>query len=140
MFKNIFVTRPFALHASERRGRILHGRAYKEARHQIDAGASLEPPLLMFSILRRLVAEALLLAIIIGSGIMGDRLSTGNRAIALLGNTLAIGAGLYVLITMFGLVSGAHFNPAVTLAFYLQREISWPLLALTYLDVQGRVA
>ncbi|WP_206741047.1 aquaporin [Hyphomonas pacifica] len=94
----------------------------------------------MFSILRRLVAEALLLAIIIGSGIMGDRLSTGNRAIALLGNTLAIGAGLYVLITMFGLVSGAHFNPAVTLAFYLQREISWPLLALTYLDVQGRVA
>lgn len=76
--------------------------------------------------LRRLVAEflgtALLLAVVIGSGIMGERLAGGNIAIALLGNTLATGAGLIVLIHMFGPVSGAHFNPAVTLAFLLRRE------------------
>ncbi len=77
---------------------------------------------------RKIVAEALgtalLLAIVIGSGIMGERLADGNVAIALLGNTLATGAGLVVLITVFGPVSGAHFNPAVTLAFLLRREIS----------------
>lgn len=75
---------------------------------------------------RRLVAEglgtALLLAVVIGSGIMGDRLSGGNVAIALLANTIATGAGLIVLIQMFGSISGAHFNPAVTLAFLLRRE------------------
>jgi glycerol uptake facilitator-like aquaporin len=91
--------------------------------------ASLEPPLHPFSTPRRLLAEglgtALLLAIVIGSGIMGDRLAGGNVAIALLGNTLATGAGLVVLITLFGPLSGAHFNPAVTLAFALRREISW---------------
>ncbi len=68
-----------------------------------------------FSLSRRLAAEALgtalLLAVVIGSGIMGERLSGGNVAIALLGNTLATGAGLVVLITVFGPVSGAHFNP-----------------------------
>ena len=93
--------------------------------------ASLEPPLLAFSFGRRLVAEglgtALLLAVVIGSGVMGERLAGGNVAIALLGNTLATGAGLVVLITMFGPVSGAHFNPAVTLAFALRREICWRL-------------
>ncbi len=82
----------------------------------------------MFNSARRLVAEALgsalLLAIVIGSGIMGDRLSGGNVAIALLGNTLATGAGLIVLITVFGPISGAHFNPAVTLVMALLREIS----------------
>ena len=95
------------------------------------ADASLEPPLGAFSIPRRLIAEALgtalLLAIVIGSGVMGERLAGGNVAMALLGNTLATGTGLVVLITMFGPVSGAHFNPAVTLVFALRREISWAL-------------
>lgn len=90
--------------------------------------SSLEPPLQPFDLPRRLVAEALgtalLLAIIIGSGIMGERLAGGNVAVALLGNTLATGAGLVVLITMFGPLSGAHFNPAVTLVFAARRELS----------------
>jgi len=91
--------------------------------------ASLEPPLHPFSYLRRVFAEALgtalLLAIVIGSGIMGERLAGGSTAIALLGNTLATGAGLVVLITIFGPLSGAHFNPAVTLVFAARREIGW---------------
>lgn len=70
---------------------------------------------------RILVAEfagtMLLLATVIGSGIMAERLAGGNIAVALLGNTIPTGAILYVLITIFGPVSGAHFNPAVTLAF-----------------------
>ena len=77
--------------------------------------------------MRRVAAEgvgtAFLLAIVIGSGIMGERLADGNAAIALLGNTIATGAGLAVLIQIFGPVSGAHFNPAVTLAFLLRGEI-----------------
>jgi glycerol uptake facilitator-like aquaporin len=81
---------------------------------------------LFVTLSRRLVAEglgtALLLAVVVGSGIMGQRLSGGNDAIALLGNTIATGAGLVVLIHMFGPVSGAHFNPAVTLAVLLRRE------------------
>jgi glycerol uptake facilitator-like aquaporin len=89
---------------------------------------------------RRLVAEmlgtALLLAIVIGSGVMGERLAGGNTALALLGNTLATGAGLVVLITIFGPVSGAHFNPAVTLVFACRREISGRL-ALRYVLAQG---
>ena len=97
------------------------------------ADASLEPPLHAFSTSRRLIGEALgsalLLAIVIGSGVMGERLAGGNVAIALLGNTLATGAGLVVLITVFGPLSGAHFNPAVTLVFALRREISWRLAA-----------
>jgi glycerol uptake facilitator-like aquaporin len=76
---------------------------------------------------RRLVSEALgtalLLAIVIGSGIMGQRLAGGNTAIALLGNTLATGTGLIVLITILGPLSGAHFNPAVSLVFALRREL-----------------
>ena len=102
-------------------------------------GASLEPPLHAFTVTRRVVAEmlgaALLLAIVIGSGIMGERLSGGNVAVALLGNTLATGAGLVVLITVFGPISGAHFNPAVTLAFALKREIS-ASLAIGYVVAQ----
>ena len=82
---------------------------------------------------RRLVAEfagtMLLLATVIGSGIMAERLADGNLAIALLGNTIPTGAILYVLLTIFGPVSGAHFNPAVTLAFLLRREISFPRAA-----------
>lgn len=94
----------------------------------MSGGATLEPPLLAFSLARRVVAEALgtasLLAVIIGSGIMGERLAAGNVAVALLGNTQATGAALVVLITIFGPISGAHFNPAVTLAFLLRRELS----------------
>jgi glycerol uptake facilitator-like aquaporin len=69
-----------------------------------------------------LVGTAMLLAIVVGSGIMGERLAAGNEAIALLGNTIATGAGLVVLIHVFGPVSGAHFNPAVTLAFALRGQ------------------
>ena len=81
------------------------------------------------------VGTALLLAVVVGSGIMGERLAGGNDAIALLGNTIATGAGLVVLIHIFGPVSGAHFNPAVTLAFALRREIG-PGLALGYVAAQ----
>lgn len=95
----------------------------------MSVGASLEPPLEGYALCRRLIAEGLgtglLLAVVIGSGIMGERLAGGNMAIALLGNTLATGAGLVVLITIFGPLSGAHFNPAVTLVFALRREIPW---------------
>ena len=63
------------------------------------------------------------------------RLAAGNAAVALLGNTLATGAALMVLITIFGPISGAHFNPAVTLAFASRREIGWPLAA-AYIAVQ----
>jgi glycerol uptake facilitator-like aquaporin len=79
--------------------------------------------------LRRFVAEllgtALLLAAVVGSGIMGERLSGGNVAIALLANTLATGAALTTLIFTFGPISGAHFNPAVTLADATQGGIRW---------------
>lgn len=78
---------------------------------------------------RRLAAEAIgsafLLATVIGSGIMGEALAGGNAALALLGNTAATGAILYVLIVQLGPVSGAHFNPAVTLVSAMRREIGW---------------
>jgi glycerol uptake facilitator-like aquaporin len=84
--------------------------------------------------LRKLVAEWLgtfsLLATVIGSGIMAERLADGNTAIALLGNTIPTGAILVVLITVFGPISGAHFNPAVTLSFLIRREISAALAGL----------
>jgi glycerol uptake facilitator-like aquaporin len=90
-------------------------------------------------IARRLAAEALgsafLLAAVIGSGIMGERLCGGNVAIALLANTLATAAALVVLISIFGPLSGAHFNPAVTLFFALGREIS-PALGGAYVGAQ----
>ena len=105
----------------------------------MSADASLEPPLAPFTLGRRLAAEALgtalLLMMVVGSGIMAQRLAAGNDALALMGNTLATGAGLVVLIIMFGPISGAHFNPAVTLAFALRRQIGWRL-ALGYLVVQ----
>jgi glycerol uptake facilitator-like aquaporin len=77
----------------------------------------------------------LLLAVVIGSGIMGERLAGGNVAIALLGNTIATGAGLVVLITIFGPLSGAHFNPVVSLMFAFRRELSW-YHAAAYIVVQ----
>ena len=78
--------------------------------------------------LRRLFAEWVgtfsLLATVVGSGIMAENLAGGNVAIALLGNTIPTGAILVVLITVFGPISGAHFNPAVTLSFALRKQIS----------------
>lgn len=82
---------------------------------------------------RRLFAEALgsflLFATVIGSGIMGESLAGGNVAVALLGNTLATGAMLLVLITMLGPISGAQFNPAVSLVIVLRGELAWRALA-----------
>lgn len=71
------------------------------------------------------IGTALLLAAVVGSGIMGDRLAGGNVAIALLANTLSTGAGLVALILALGPISGAHFNPAVTLADAWQQGIPW---------------
>jgi len=74
------------------------------------------------------LGTTLLLATVIGSGIMGETLSEGNVAIALLANTIATGAMLYVLITMFGSISGAHFNPAVSVIFFIKKELSLSML------------
>ena len=88
---------------------------------------------------RRLAAELLgtllLVATVVGSGIMAERLAGGNDALALLGNTLPTGAILVVIILIFGPVSGAHFNPAVTLAFLLRGEIDFKT-ACAYWPVQ----
>jgi glycerol uptake facilitator-like aquaporin len=81
------------------------------------------------------LGTAFLLAAVVGSGIMAQRLAGGNVALALLCNTLATGAILPVIILMFGSVSGAHFNPAVSLAFALRGELSWEIACL-YLVVQ----
>jgi len=89
--------------------------------------------------LRRLAAEALgsffLFAAVVGSGVMGERLAGGNVAVALLGNTLATGAMLFVLITMLGPISGAHMNPAVSLVSAIRRELP-ALEAIGYAVVQ----
>ena len=88
---------------------------------------------------QRLVSEGLgtafLLAAVVGSGIMAQRLAGGNGALALLCNTLPTGAILTVLILTFGPLSGAHFNPAVSIAFALRRDVSWPEAA-AYVVVQ----
>jgi glycerol uptake facilitator-like aquaporin len=91
------------------------------------------------SLARRLFAEwlgtAFLLAAVVGSGIMAQKLANGNAAVALLCNTISTGAILVVLILVFGPLSGAHFNPAVTLAFAWRGELPWPLAA-GYVAVQ----
>jgi glycerol uptake facilitator-like aquaporin len=96
------------------------GRGVSEA----DAGAVQSPPLAL-----RLAAEGLgaffLFAAVIGSGIMAENLAGGNEAVALLANTAATGAMLFVLIAMLGPVSGAHMNPAVSLVAASRRELSW---------------
>ena len=88
---------------------------------------------------RKLLAEGLgtmlLLAVVIGSGIMAERLSDGNVAIALLANTAATVGALYVLIEVFGPISGAHFNPVVSAAMALRRELPWSHL-VPYVAVQ----
>jgi glycerol uptake facilitator-like aquaporin len=88
----------------------------------------------MLSLARRAFAECLgtafLLAVVVGSGIMAQKLSGGNGALALLCNTLPTGAILVVLILTFGPLSGAHFNPAVSVAFALRGELAWPMAAV----------
>jgi len=91
---------------------------------------------------RKLAAEAIgsffLFATVVGSGIMGEALAGGNVAVALLGNTIATGAILFVLITALGPLSGAHFNPAVTLVFALRREIGvGPAIGLIMAQLAG---
>ena len=92
-----------------------------------------------FDLRRRLAAEAggtaFLLVTVVGSGIMAEQLAGGNVAIALLGNTIPTGAILVVLITALGPVSGAHFNPAVTVAFWIRSEIA-ASTALAYILLQ----
>jgi glycerol uptake facilitator-like aquaporin len=94
---------------------------------------------------RRLVAEALgtglLVATVVGSGIMAEKLAGGNQAVALLGNTIPTGAILVVLITILGPISGAHFNPAVTLVFAMRRETPWnELIPYTLAQCFGGIA
>jgi glycerol uptake facilitator-like aquaporin len=94
---------------------------------------------------RRLLSEglgtALLVATVVGSGIMAERLSGGNQAIALLGNTIPTGAILVVLITILGPVSGAHFNPAVTLVFAVRGETAWrDVLPYVVVQCAGAIA
>jgi glycerol uptake facilitator-like aquaporin len=92
-----------------------------------------------FDLRRRLLAEALgtafLLATVVGSGIMAENLAGGNVALALLANAIPTGAILVVMITMFGPISGAHFNPAVTLCFFVRRAMGAPD-ALAYVAAQ----
>jgi len=78
----------------------------------------------MRAYLSEFTGTTILLATVIGSGIMGETLANGNAAIALLGNTIATGAILYVLITIFGPISGAHFNPIVTVAMLIAKKIT----------------
>jgi glycerol uptake facilitator-like aquaporin len=88
----------------------------------------------MSNIARKLVAEslgtALFVATVVGSGIMAAKLSGGNTAVALLGNTIPTGAILVVLITLLGPISGAHFNPVVSYVFALRKALSWSTCAL----------
>ena len=84
----------------------------------------------------------LLVAVVVGSGIMAENLSNGNDAVALLGNTIATGAILFVIIKMFASISGAHFNPAVSLAFYLRKELEFKtfLCYVTFQILSGVIA
>lgn len=97
------------------------------------------------SLARRVAAEfggaLILAAVVIGSGVMGVRLADGNAAVALLANTLATAAILFVLITALAPVSGAHFNPVVTLVFVLKREVAWgEAFAFVVAQIAGCVA
>ena len=87
------------------------------------------------SVLAEFLGTALLLISVVGSGIMGESLANGNIAIALLANAFATGCMLYCIITLFSPVSGAHFNPIVTLAFVLRGEMAF-MTALTFMAAQ----
>jgi len=94
---------------------------------------------------KKYVAEALgtclLLIAVVGSGIMAERLSDGNVAVALLANAIATGCALYMLISILGPVSGAHFNPAVTLAFWMRKEIAaGHAMAFVAVQIAGGIA
>ena len=92
------------------------------------------------ALLAEFIGTVLLLAIVVGSGIMGERLADGNAAIALLANAAATAAGLYVLIVLLGPISGAHFNPAVTLAMKLRGEpLPAPVPGYVVVQVIGAV-
>ena len=87
------------------------------------------------------IGTALLLAIVVGSGIMGERLAQGNTAVALLANSIATGAGLYALIAIFGPVSGAHFNPVVSgVSVWEGRLSGWHGLVYVLMQVSGAFA
>jgi glycerol uptake facilitator-like aquaporin len=92
-------------------------------------------------LLAEFVGTLALLAVVVGSGIMAQQLAAGNTAVALLGNTLATACGLYVLITMLTPISGAHFNPVVSVMAWADRALTAPLLGL-YIAAQcsGAVA
>ena len=85
--------------------------------------------------LSEVIGTFFLVSVVVGSGIMAENLANGNNAVALLGNTIATGAILFVLIKMFGSISGAHFNPVVSLVFYLRKELNKKDL-LNYIIVQ----
>ena len=91
------------------------------------------------TLLRKIISEFLgtgfLVAAVVGSGIMGERLAAGNVAIALLANTIATGAALFALILAFGPISGGHFNPAVTFVDAMERGVSW-MVAACYIPAQ----
>lgn len=87
------------------------------------------------SVIAELTGTALLLAIVVGSGIMGEKLAAGNAAVALLANSIATGAGLYALIVMFGPVSGAHFNPVVSCVSLCEGSIT-ARACMTYVIAQ----
>jgi glycerol uptake facilitator-like aquaporin len=112
---------------------------------EAEVPASVHPSAPEIAWSRRIAAEgfgaAFLLMAVVGSGVMAERLAGGNVALALLGNTIATGAALVVLISVLGPISGAHFNPAVTLYFALRREIR-PVMAGAYVAAQivGAVA
>lgn len=116
------------------------GRLKRRCRAQIGTSSNefvhAEAPLFSHTLNRKLVSEflgtLLLVATVVGSGIMAGRLAGGNMAIALLGNTIPTGAILIVIILMFQNISGAHFNPAVTLGFLRKREISLSHAALYF--------
>jgi glycerol uptake facilitator-like aquaporin len=95
----------------------------------------------MNSYVAEFVGTALLLAIVAGSGIMGETLANGNAAVALLGNSIATGSGLYVLIVLLGPISGAHFNPVVSLMFWKLGHLSLnKLLAYWVCQFSGAIA
>ena len=88
------------------------------------------------------IGTFLLVAVVVGSGIMAENLANGNNAVALLGNTIATGAILFVIIKMFGSISGAHFNPAVSMVFFLRKELDFKnlLIYIAYQMLGGIVA
>ena len=92
-------------------------------------------PSLSVQLLAEFIGTALLLAVITGSGVMGETLGAGNAAVALLGNSIATGCGLYVLITLLGPISGAHFNPVVSMMFWRTGDLS-RLNLFTYVTAQ----